>query len=202
MRAPRGFTWGRIAPVAAVLIGLCFPAASSAFDGSGWGVLENGRLGEYEWSVKAKREGGPAIAGSRRSRPPCLLVRIERQFGPFNVRRIRFRTCGEESGRLAPTDEPLIASSSFLTDSRRPEITAVGMVVPAAVRSVRVSLADGRWRTIQVDPLTRTQTSRTGLGQVRYAAFSVRGQWEAQRVITLSGSGRELWDSGEQPAAE
>jgi hypothetical protein len=202
MAVPRASSWGRLAPIAAVLVGLCFPASSVGFDSSGWGVLENGRVGDYEWSVQAKREGGPAVAGSRSSRPPCLMVRIQRQINPFNVHRIRFRTCADGSGRLAPTDEPLIASSSLLGSSPEPEITAVGMVVPAAVRSVRVSLAEGGWRTVDVDPLTRAQTSRTGLGRVRYAAFSVRGQWEAQRVITLSGSGRALWDSGEQAATE
>jgi hypothetical protein len=200
MGAPRARSWGRFAPLAAVLVGLCLPAAAPAFDAQGWGVLENGRLGEYEWTVKAKRDGGPAASGSRTARPPCLMVRIQRQVNPFNVHRIRFRTCAE--GGLAPTDEPLIASSSLLSSGPEPEITAVGMVVPAAVRRVRVSLSEGGWRTISVDPLTRVQTSRTGLGSVRYAAFSVRGQWEAQRVITVSGSGRVLSDSGEQAASE
>jgi len=187
-------SWRRLIPLAAICVGLLVPGAATASD-RGWGVLENGRLGDYHWTVKAKREGGPAV-GSSASRSPCLLVGVERELGPFNVRRVRFRSCAQDSGRLAPTDAPLITSGSMLTRGTEPELTAVGMVVPAAVRGVRVSLAEGGWRTIEVQRLSRQQTSRTGLGRVRYAAFSLRGPWEAQRVMTISAGGRVLWDSG------
>jgi hypothetical protein len=125
------------------------------------------------------------------------MVRVERELGPFNVRRVRFSSCADDSGRLAATDAPLITSGSLLTTGTKPKLTAVGMVVPAAVRKVRVSLSNGAWHTIEVDRLSRAQTLKTGLGRVRYAAFSVRGQWDARRVITVSAGGRALWDSGE-----
>ncbi len=185
----------RLIPLAALAIALCAPGSAPAFDNQGWGVLDDGRLGDYEWSVKAKREGGPAIAGSRTARPPCILVGVQREMSPFSLRRIRFRSCAEGSGRLGATEAPLIASSSLTTSGSSPEVTAVGVIVSAAVRRVRVTLSDGSHRTFPVERLNRGQTTSTGLGRARYAAFSVRGKWEAERVVTLSARGRALWDS-------
>jgi hypothetical protein len=75
-------------------------------------------------------------------------------------------------------------------------MTAVGMLVAGAVRRVRITFADGTSTTVQAEPLGPALRRSAGLRRLRYAAFSVRGTWCAERVVSLSGRGRVLWDSG------
>jgi len=186
--------------IGTALVALCLspalPGSASAFDSQGWGLLEGGDVGEYRWTVKAKREGGSGQAGPRGGRPPCIMVGVKHEHGPFSYRRVRFRTCAERPGSLRPTDGPLIATSSITGSDGRPGVTAVGTLAAPTVRRLRVTLAGGKVETVRLQPLSRGQASSTRLGRTRYAAFSVRGLWSAERVIAFSRSNRILWDSG------
>ena len=187
-------TAAMLAALAVLCPGLLVPAPSSAFDSRGWGMLEDGRLGDYRWSVQARQEGGPAGAASGRGRPACLMVGVKREYGPFSFSRVRFRTCADGPRRLDASSKPLIATSSMARDGR-PALTAVGVIAAPRVSRLRITLSNGQVGTIGLDPLSRAQAARTGLGRARYAALSVRGVWSAVQVLALSASGRVLWDS-------
>jgi len=103
---------------------------------------------------------------------------------------------GPRGGRPPCIDGPLIATSSITGSDGRPGVTAVGTLAAPTVRRLRVTLAGGKVETVRLQPLSRGQASSTRLGRTRYAAFSVRGLWSAERVIAFSRSNRILWDSG------
>jgi hypothetical protein len=159
-------------------------------------MLNSGRLGEYPWSVKAKRSGSEAGTGSRVAKPSCLVVRTKWQLGPYDFRITRFRRCGEDSSRMAATQQPLIVNGEVPRSAAHPKLTAVGMIFSAAVNRVRITFGDGSRRTIQLDRLSSAEARGTGLGRLKYAAFSVRGSWCAERLVSQSATGRTLWDSG------
>jgi hypothetical protein len=185
------FAWGVLALTAAVLIGLTIASGKApAAQTGGWIALDGGRLGAYQWSVKAKS-----------SADPCILVGIKRQFGPYSFQRSRNRRCAEDSARLAANAPPLIVSGAVTAAGSRPKLTAVGMIFPAAIRRVRIVHSDGTTATIPLDRLSSDQARGSSLGQFRYAAFSVRGPWCAERLIGQGASGRTLWDSGSDTAS-
>jgi hypothetical protein len=70
------------------------------------------------------------------------------------------------------------------------------MIFPPAARRLRVTLAEGGTRTIELDRLSAKQTRISGLKPFRYAAFAARGEWCAERLVSENGRGRVLWDSG------
>jgi len=47
-----------------------------------------------------------------------------------------------------------------------------------------------------MQPIDSEQARRLGLGSFRYAAFSIRGVWCAERMVSLGAAGSVLWDSG------
>jgi hypothetical protein len=174
-----------LALTAAVLIGLTIASTKApAADASSWIALDGGRLGAYQWSVKAQS-----------STRPCLLVGIKKQLGPYSFHRGRYRRCAEQSGRLAATEPPLIVRGAAGA-GLQPKLTAVGMIFSAAIHRVRITLSDGSRATIPLHTLTSDQARGSRLGQFRYAAFSVRGQWCAERLIGQSATGRTLWEGG------
>jgi hypothetical protein len=75
-----------------------------------------------------------------------------------------------------------------------PRLTAVGMIFASRVRRVRITYADGTKATIGADTFTVGQSNESGLAGLRYAAFSVAGSWCPVRLVSLSGSGRPLWE--------
>jgi hypothetical protein len=75
-------------------------------------------------------------------------------------------------------------------------MSAVGMIFAPAARRVRVTLAGGKTETIPLRDFDPAQGGAAGLGPFRYAAFAIHGTWCAERLVSLSGSGRTLWDSG------
>ncbi|HEX6229190.1 MAG TPA: hypothetical protein VFZ41_06970 [Solirubrobacterales bacterium] len=179
------FAWGVLALTAAALIGLTFASGKApAAHASGWIALDGGRLGAYQWSVKAKS-----------STSPCLLVGIKKQLGPFSFQRGRYRNCAGSSGRLAATEPPLIVRGAAGT-GLRPRLTAVGLMVSPAVRRVRILLSDGSRTTLPLERLSSKQARRSRAGSFRYAAFSVRGQWCPERLVAQSATGRTLWEGG------
>jgi hypothetical protein len=166
------------------------PAASSA-----WVVLDHGRQGDYLWSVKARRSGGPAQAGAQRDgREPCLLVGTKWMRSRFSYGRSRYRQCADAETGLAATEAPLIASGMVPGSGPNPRLTAVGMIFASRVRRVRITYADGTKATIGADTFTVGQSNESGLAGLRYAAFSVAGSWCPVRLVSLSGSGRPLWE--------
>lgn len=166
------------------------PAASSA-----WVVLDHGRQGDYLWSVKARRSGGPAEAGSQRdSREPCLLVGTKWMRSRFSYGRSRYRQCADTPGTLAATEPPLVASGVVPSSGPQPRLTAVGMIFSSKVRRVRITYADGSSATIPANEFSPDQSHEAELSGLRYAAFSVRGPWCPELMASISGSGRTLWE--------
>jgi hypothetical protein len=188
----------RIVISAIVLMALTIAsAAAAAPQSSAWVVLDSGRQGEYLWSVKARRSSGASGAGALSgARPPCLMIGTMWQRSPFSFGRTRYRQCADAPGRLAATEPPLVASGIVLVDATQPKMTAVGMIFAPQVRRLRVTFADGTTETIPADRPTPDQSRRGGLAGLRYAAFSVRGAWCPERLVSQSASGRTLWDGG------
>ena len=75
-------------------------------------------------------------------------------------------------------------------------MTAVGMLFAPAARKVRITLSDGRQETIQLHRFTQRQARSARLNRFEYAAFATRGLWCAERMVSLSATGKVLWDSG------
>jgi len=159
------------------------PASSSPAPGP-WFGLDSGRVGDYQWSVKARQR-------------PCLLVGTSQQVGPYSYRKSKYRACAGSSTRLATSEPPLIAASMQPTSASDAEITAVGILVAPAARRVRIILPSGNWATIRLQKPTTAQASASMLGRFRYAAFAVRGSWCPERIVSQDAAGRTLWDSGD-----
>ena len=187
----------RVAGVVAAIALIAF-AAGTAFASSpaSWTGLAGGKVGEYLWSVKAKRQGGEAGAGPQGAQRPCLLVGTTWEISRFSYRRSKYRNCVDPSGRIANSEPPLIATGVQPTNGQSVKMTAVGMIFPASARHARVTLSDGEVTTIDLNPLAPADAHAAGLGRLRYAAFAVHGQWCPQRIVSRDGSGRILWDSG------
>lgn len=186
---------GRLTPAVLALLALAVAPAAAAKP-SPWIGLAGGRVGDVVWSVKAKRSAGREGAGRRGTRRPCLLVGTKWQIGPFDYRRSKFRRCAPGSRRLSPAGPPLIASGVQPGAGAAPRLTAVGMIFAPAARRVRATLSDGSGETIRLEVPTPLQARRAGLGRFRYAAFAVRGAWEAERLVSFNAKGGRLWDSG------
>ncbi|HEY7255682.1 MAG TPA: hypothetical protein VH476_03275 [Solirubrobacterales bacterium] len=166
------------------------PAASSA-----WVVLDHGRQGDYLWSVKARRSGGPAEAGSQSdSRQPCLLVGTKWMRSRFSYGRSRYRQCADASTSLSASEAPLVASGVVPSSGPRPRLTAVGMIFSSKVRRIRITYAGGDSTTIPASDFSPDQSHDGELNGLRYAAFSVRGPWCPELMASISRSGRTLWE--------
>jgi hypothetical protein len=171
-------------------------ATATARPSSPWIEVAGGQLKGFSWLVETKRPGGRAGAGAAGAWRPCLRVVTTWRIGAFSYDRTRYRACTGATGRLSPTEPPLVASGIQPTPPNRAEFSSVGMLFAPAVRSVRVTLAGGHSRTIALKRLSRPQARVSGLGRLRYATFIVRGTWCAERLVSLSKAGRVLWDSG------
>ena len=166
------------------------PGASSA-----WVVLDSGRQGDYLWSVKASRSGGPDAAGSQSdAHKPCLLVGTKWLRGRFSYGGSRYQQCADSPGALEATEAPLVASGVVPSSGPQAQLTAVGMIFSSKVRRVQITDSDGTTATITASELSTDQSRGGGLAGLRYAAFSVRGPWCPERLVSLSGSGRTLWE--------
>ena len=69
------------------------------------------------------------------------------------------------------------------------------MVASPAARRIQVTYDDGRQATIRLEEPSPNLEHEARLVHFRYAAFAVPGTWSVQRLVTLSASGRALWDS-------
>lgn len=179
-----------VAMALSVSSAIAAPAASSA-----WVVLDHGRQGDYLWSVKARRSGGPAEAGAQRDgREPCLLVGTKWMRSRFSYGRSRYRQCADAPGTLAASEAPLVASGVVPSSGPQTRLTAVGMIFSSKVRRVQITYMGGNSTTIAANRFSADQSHDSELGGLRYAAFSVRGPWCPERMASISASGRTLWE--------
>lgn len=179
----------------AVGIGLTATTAASASSASDpWVELDGGQVGAYSWTVGANRAA--AGASGSRAQPACVRVGAMWRTGPLSYLRQRYRACAPSGARPKATQEPLTASATQPSNGAPVEMSAVGMLVPAGVQRLEVTLADGATRAVPLRVLTPSQARATSIGGYRYAAFVVRGVWCAERIVTEGASGRTLWDSG------
>src|SRR3954454_20214963 len=75
------------------------PAAARAQEG--WLGLAAGHVGDYDWTVSAKRRSGSTGAGQQGARRPCLLVGTTWQTGPYSYLRNKNRQCAGSDGLTA-----------------------------------------------------------------------------------------------------
>lgn len=162
--------------------------AGAAAPADPWTGLKSGRVGDYLWEVKAKRKAG--------DQQPCLLVGTTWEVGPFNYRRSRYRACAGTEGHLTAADPPLIATGVQPSSGTSVDMTAVGMIFAPAARRVQITRSGGKQETIQLHRFSASQSRSARLGRFEYAAFATRGLWCAERMVSLSASGKALWDSG------
>jgi hypothetical protein len=172
---------------------LAVQAAPAAAPADPWTGLQSGRIGDYLWEVKTKRKEGSGAAGLEQ---PCLLVGTSWEVSPFDYRRSRYRACAGAEGHLTAADPPLVATGVQPSSGKSVDMTAVGMILAPAARKVRITLSDGRQQTIPLHMFSHHQARSARLSRFEYAAFATRGLWCAERMISLSGTGKVLWDSG------
>jgi hypothetical protein len=186
----------RITYIAVLVFLSAFSAvhATAASSPDPWAGLDNGRVGDYLWEVKAKRQAGSS--GREGAKQPCVMVGTTWELGPFNYRRSRYRACAGAEGSLTAADPPLLATGVQPSSGETVKMTAVGMIFAPAVRQVQITLSDGRQQTIRLHRFSATQANAARLSRFEYAAFAIRGLWCAERMISQSATGRTLWDRG------
>ena len=161
-----------------------------------WVDLDAGTLGSYAWSVKAKRPSGHSGDGRQGAQRPCIVVGTILPVSRYSFTRSRYRRCTESSSRLTASEPLVIASGARPGLAGPAKFTAVGMVFAPAARFVRATFVDGSSETIALRSLSPTQSHSSRLMRFRFAAFAVTGTWCAERLVSLSASGRTLWDTG------
>ncbi len=171
----------------ATLASTATPALAQAPDPGTWVGLAGGRMGDVAWSVKVAHPSG---AGR-----PCLQVGTTRQRGRFDYERSRYQGCVEPSSHLGAAESPLIVTGAQVSTGMRVRLTAVGMVSSAAVRRIQVTYNDGRQMTVPLRQPSPNLAHEARMAHFRYTAFAVPGTWSVERIVTLSASGRALWDS-------
>jgi len=190
---------GRKRLTAALLaLGIAFTAsnAAAAAPVSGlWVELDGGQVGAYSRSVGANR-AAQGRASKARSQSPCLQVGALLRTGPLSYLRQRYRACAASAGRPKASQAPVVANATQPSNGAAARMTAVGMLVPAAVQRLEVTFGDGSRTAIPLRDLSPAQAQATSLPGYHYAAFVVRGEWCAERMVTEAGAGRTLWDSG------
>jgi hypothetical protein len=152
-----------------------------------WAKLAAEDRGSYQWSVKAS-----ASAAAKR---PCLLVAASWRSGPLESHRSTYRECAPTAA-LSRTGPPLIASAAQPSAGASVKMSAIGMIFPPAARRVRITLVGGRTESVPLRSFEPAHARRIELPPFRYAAFAIRGEWCAERLVSLSASGAVLWDSG------
>jgi hypothetical protein len=160
-----------------------------------WVELDKGSEGKnFFWSIKAKLGEGTTGRGSLGAQRPCLLVATTWRTGRLEYQRSKFRQCASASP-LRRAGPPLIASGMQPSSGAARQFSAVGMIFALAARRVRLTLSGGRTKTIRLRDLDPAQRRAAGLGRLRYAAFAIRGEWCAERLVSLGAGGKILWDS-------
>jgi hypothetical protein len=199
---------GRVSPIpirallAAVAISalmLSVGSPAQAAKHAPWLKVGSGSAGSYRWWVQMKRPDGTAGEGRLGALRPCLLVGTKWVRGPLEFERSRYRVCTEGDAPLRPNGPPLFGASMQPQTGQATGFTAVGLIVPAGVQRVQAISLSGRVKNVPLRPLTAAEASVAHLGHLRFTAFSARGEWCPDRLITRSATGRILWDSGVDP---
>jgi hypothetical protein len=76
------------------------------------------------------------------------------------------------------------------------KISAIGMIFAPAARRVRITLAGGRTENVPLRSFEPAHASGIEPAPFRYAAFTIHGEWCAERLVSFSASGALLWNSG------
>jgi hypothetical protein len=178
---------GILGVISALALGAGIAAPAISAPSGSWAELGAEDRGSYRWSVKA----GPSAA----AQGPCLIVAASWRSGPLEYRRSSDRECAAASA-LRRSGPPLIAVGAQPSTRAPAKISAVGMLFGLAARRLRITFAGGRTETILLRRLDSAQADAAHLRPFRYAAFAIRGEWCAERLVSLSAGGRVLWDSG------
>ena len=171
--------WGPLLALA-LAAALGPPAAGAA----PWAELSSGERGEYRWSVSL---GGHPDAGR-----PCLFVASSWSSGPLERQRSTYRDCADSPLRQGAA--PLIATSIQTGGAAATRRSAVGMAFASSVRKVRITLAGGR--ELALVPSKPDRARGGASSRLRFVAFTVRGVWCAERIVSRGVGGAVLWDSG------
>jgi hypothetical protein len=176
-----------LAALAALAVGAAVAAPAISAPTGPWAELGGEASGSYRWSVKARR--------SATAKGPCLMVAASWRSGPLEYHRSTDRECAATAalGRFGP---PLIAVGAQPSTGSPAKISAVGMLFAPAARRLRITFVGGRTDTIGLRRLDSAEANAAELRSFRYAAFAIRGEWCAERLVGLSAGGRVLWDSG------
>lgn len=188
---------GVLAVLVLAALALTNPAKGSASaipsQAGEWIVLDSGQFGNQVWSVRAMHESAGSSSRSNEDRESCIWIGAERQLGKYNFHRSSFRRCDSLPARSAVGAAPLVASGVFTGTGTGQDLTAVGMIFPAAVRRARVTESDGSSTEIRTESFDTEEARSAGLDDYRYAVFSVRGPWCASSLASISRTGRTLW---------
>jgi hypothetical protein len=123
------------------------------------------------------------------------LVAASWRSGPLEFHRSTYLECGPKVA-LSRTGPPLIASAAQPSSEAPVKMSAVGMIFAPAARRVRLTLPGGQTETLRLRKFDPAQADGVQLPPFRYAAFAIRAEWCAERLVSLSASGAVLWDSG------
>lgn len=157
--------------------------------------LAEGRVGNFDWSVRASRLTGPAGLGTKGRRRPCLAVAAGRSIGQsYRVREVEL--CSRVPGYLAAKEPPLVVQAREPSSGGRTATTIIAMAFAPAVRSVEIAVASGYGQTWRPRRLNARQGRKARLVRFRYIAVARRGWWCADQLITYGQGGNELWNSG------
>lgn len=170
-----------------LVLGAAFAAPANSALSSSWAKLGAEDRESYRWSVKVRANDA--------AKGPCLLVAASWRSGPLEFHRSTYRECASPAV-LGRYGSPLIASATQQSAGASVQMSAVGMIFAPATRRVRITLAGGRTETIHLRRFEPSHARGAELPSFRYAAFAIRGEWCAERLVSLGASGAALWDSG------
>lgn len=158
-----------------------------------WVQLAGGLAGDFEWSVKVGRPPAAARAADRR---PCLMVVTAAQASPYDLRRTRYKECVDATEELQGGSPPLLAVATEATHDSS-TFSTVGIVAAPSVHRIEVMFNGGRRRVVRLDSPRDPALRVANLAPIRYAALTLRTPWCGERLMSIGGNGRVLWDSGD-----
>ena len=128
------------------------PAASSA-----WVVLDHGRQGDYLWSVKASRSGGPARRGPRATPRAMPAGRDEMDARDASATAEPLPAVRRHPRNIAATEAPLVASGVVPEQRAEDAADRGGMIFSSKVRRVQITYSaapdDDRGEPVQLRPI-------------------------------------------------
>lgn len=74
-------------------------------------------------------------------------------------------------------------------------MTVIGGAFNVAVKSVEVTLFDGKTERLVPRRVPRSRAGGSTVANFRYLAFAIRGPWCVERLVTLDSAGRPLFET-------